>query len=30
MFNLAEYQARKGRDGYRWDGEAGSAATSTG
>jgi copper resistance protein B len=22
MFNLAEYQARKGRDGYRWDGEA--------
>jgi len=21
-FNLAEYQARKGRDGYRWDGEA--------
>jgi copper resistance protein B len=20
-FNLAEYQARKGRDGYRWDGE---------
>lgn len=21
MFNLAEYQARKGRDGYRWDGE---------
>lgn len=22
MFNLAEYRARKGRDGYRWDGEA--------
>jgi copper resistance protein B len=22
MFNLAEVQARKGRDGYRWDGEA--------
>jgi copper resistance protein B len=22
MFNLAEHQARKGRDGYRWDGEA--------
>jgi copper resistance protein B len=22
VFNLAEYQARKGRDGYRWDGEA--------
>jgi len=22
MFNLAEYQARKGGDGYRWDGEA--------
>ena len=22
MFNLAEYQARKGRDGYRWDGGA--------
>lgn len=22
MFNLAEYQARKGRDGFRWDGEA--------
>lgn len=22
MFNLAEFQARKGRDGYRWDGEA--------
>jgi copper resistance protein B len=22
MFNLAEYQARRGRDGYRWDGEA--------
>ena len=22
MFNLAEYQARKGSDGYRWDGEA--------
>jgi copper resistance protein B len=22
MFNLAEYQARQGRDGYRWDGEA--------
>lgn len=22
MFNLAEYQAREGRDGYRWDGEA--------
>src|SRR3546814_2994165 len=22
MFNLAEYQARAGRDGYRWDGEA--------
>lgn len=22
MFNLAEYQVRKGRDGYRWDGEA--------
>lgn len=22
LFNLAEYQARKGRDGYRWDGEA--------
>ncbi|MEO7690758.1 MAG: copper resistance protein B [Sphingomonas sp.] len=22
MFNLAEYQARSGRDGYRWDGEA--------
>lgn len=22
MFNLAEYQARKGRDGYRWEGEA--------
>ncbi|WP_420874055.1 copper resistance protein B [Novosphingobium olei] len=22
MFNLAEYQAHKGRDGYRWDGEA--------
>src|SRR3546814_8822651 len=21
MFNLAEYQARAGRDGYRWDGE---------
>ena len=21
MFNLAEYQARKGRDGYRWDAE---------
>lgn len=21
LFNLAEYQARKGRDGYRWDGE---------
>ena len=21
MFNLAEYQARKGADGYRWDGE---------
>ena len=21
-FNLAEYQARKGRDGFRWDGEA--------
>lgn len=21
-FNLAEYQARKGHDGYRWDGEA--------
>jgi copper resistance protein B len=21
MFNLAEYQVRKGRDGYRWDGE---------
>nr|WP_245654160.1 copper resistance protein B [Novosphingobium rosa] len=21
MFNLAEYQARQGRDGYRWDGE---------
>jgi copper resistance protein B len=22
MFNLAEVQARRGRDGYRWDGEA--------
>lgn len=22
MFNLAEYQARQGRNGYRWDGEA--------
>lgn len=22
MFNLAEYQARKGGDGFRWDGEA--------
>lgn len=22
MFNLAEYSARKGRDGFRWDGEA--------
>ncbi len=22
FFNLAEYQVRKGRDGYRWDGEA--------
>jgi copper resistance protein B len=22
LFNLAEYQARKGPDGYRWDGEA--------
>lgn len=22
LFNLAEYQARKGGDGYRWDGEA--------
>jgi len=22
MFNLAEYQSRHGRDGYRWDGEA--------
>jgi len=22
MFNLAEYQARAGRNGYRWDGEA--------
>jgi copper resistance protein B len=22
MFNLAEYQARRGGDGYRWDGEA--------
>ncbi|WP_156839116.1 copper resistance protein B [Novosphingobium aquimarinum] len=22
MFNLAEYQVREGRDGYRWDGEA--------
>src|SRR3546814_113950 len=22
IFNLAEYQARAGRDGYRWDGEA--------
>lgn len=22
MFNLAEFQARQGRDGYRWDGEA--------
>ena len=22
MFNLAEYRARQGRDGYRWDGEA--------
>lgn len=22
MFNLAEYQAHNGRDGYRWDGEA--------
>lgn len=22
MFNLAEYQARKGSDGFRWDGEA--------
>lgn len=22
MFNLAEYQARPGRDGFRWDGEA--------
>jgi copper resistance protein B len=22
MLNIAEYQARKGRDGYRWDGEA--------
>jgi uncharacterized protein involved in copper resistance len=22
LFNLAEYQARKGNDGYRWDGEA--------
>lgn len=22
MFNLAEYQARQGSDGYRWDGEA--------
>ncbi|MEO6247313.1 MAG: copper resistance protein B [Sphingomicrobium sp.] len=22
MFNLAEFQAREGRDGYRWDGEA--------
>ncbi len=22
MFNLAEYQARQGHDGYRWDGEA--------
>jgi copper resistance protein B len=22
IFNLAEYQARQGRDGYRWDGEA--------
>jgi copper resistance protein B len=22
MFNLAEYQAHKGGDGYRWDGEA--------
>lgn len=22
MFNLAEYQARQGNDGYRWDGEA--------
>ena len=22
LFNLAEYQAKKGRDGYRWDGEA--------
>lgn len=21
MFNLAEYQARRGRDGYRWEGE---------
>lgn len=22
LFNVAEYQVRKGRDGYRWDGEA--------
>jgi copper resistance protein B len=22
LFNLAEYQARRGHDGYRWDGEA--------
>ena len=22
MFNIAEYQVRNGRDGYRWDGEA--------
>jgi copper resistance protein B len=22
MFNVAEFQARRGRDGYRWDGEA--------
>jgi hypothetical protein len=22
LFNLAEYQVRNGRDGYRWDGEA--------
>ena len=22
MLNIAEYQAREGRDGYRWDGEA--------
>lgn len=22
IFNIAEHQARKGRDGYRWDGEA--------